>query len=81
MYRKIRVRLLELGMEHRYLAKKLGMCPASLSGRMTGRFAWTIDDMYKVMDIMRVPYEELHEYFPKGGVDQNVSKLTLAKQA
>ena len=67
MFLKLRGRLQELGIDHKYLAKKLKMCPASLSGRMTGRIQWQMSEMYAVMDVIRIQHDRLHEYFPKGG--------------
>jgi len=67
LFRELRGHLAELGMDHKYFAEKLGMCPASFSGRMTGRLQWQMNEMYAVMDTLKIPYEQLSEYFPKNG--------------
>jgi len=67
LFLKLRGRIKELGMDHGYLAKKLGMYPHTLSKRMTGKLQWQLDEMYAAMDVLLLPYNRLHEYFPKNG--------------
>jgi len=67
-FARLRLRLKELGMDHGYLAKKLGMYPHTLSKRMTGKLPWQLSEMYTVLDTLLLPYDLMHEYFPKGGV-------------
>ena len=47
-----------------YMARQLGMSPASFSHRLTGRLPWHADEMYAVMDILKIPQESMHECFP-----------------
>ena len=57
-----------LMVEHEYdqtqLARKLGISYTTMSTRLNRRSAWTIDEMYLIMDLFSVPHERLHEIFP-----------------
>lgn len=69
MYRYLAGRLKQLGILQEDLGYALGLCGTAVSHRMTGRTAWNIDEMYKVLEICRAKPEELHIYFPpKGGM-------------
>ena len=68
MYRYLAGRLKQLGVRQAELGDMLGLCTASLSHRFTGRTPWSLDEMYKIMDICQAPPEQLHIYFPKGGI-------------
>lgn len=67
MFRKLRTKLYDLDIGQAYLAKKLGVSQQSVSNRMRGKYPWTLDEMYIVMDLIKEPAEKLHEYFPKRG--------------
>ena len=60
----IRSRMHKLGADGKYMARQLGMSPASFSHRLTGRLPWHADEMYAVMDILKIPPESMHECFP-----------------
>ena len=60
----IRSRMHKLGADGNYMARQLGMTPASFSHRLTGRLPWHADEMYAVMDILKIPQESMHECFP-----------------
>lgn len=64
MYEHLTGRLQQMGIRQADLGNMLGLCSASVSHRFTGRTPWTIDEMYKVMDICQAPAEQLHIYFP-----------------
>lgn len=75
MFKKLRGKLKEIDIDQTYLAKFFDLSQASVSHRLTGKCAWTLTEMYSLMDIIKEPYEKLHEYFPKGGRDdQAISK-------
>jgi len=67
LYAKLRARIKEYGMDHEYLAKKLKMSSATLSRRMTEKRPWLITEIYTVKEILQLPKDRLHEYFPKDG--------------
>jgi len=73
-FAKLRARYRELGYDQSYLSEKLPLCPSALSARFTDKQPWQINEMYKIMDLLQLPYEQLHEYFPKNG-----NPLTMIK--
>ena len=72
-YAKLRARLTELGYDHAYFARslrekyKVDISTPTMSGRMTGKRPWLITEMYAAMDLLKLPHDKLHEYFPKNG--------------
>ena len=68
MYRYLAGRLKQLGVRQAELGDMLGLCSTSISHRFTGRTPWSLDEMYKIMVICQAPPEQLHIYFPKGGI-------------
>jgi transcriptional regulator with XRE-family HTH domain len=67
-YKKLRAKLLLDGITQEQLAKRLGLATCTVSLYFTGRIKWRIDQIYKVCDCLGIPYAEISEYFPKGGV-------------
>jgi len=67
-FNMIRAKLVEYDMTAAELATRIGIHEATMSARMTGREQWRLDEMYAVMDLLRIPHDKLPEYFPKGGV-------------
>ena len=67
MYRYLHGRLWRLGIRQSDLGKILGICASSISHRMTGRTPWTIDEMYKILNLLDEPPDKLHVYFPSTG--------------
>jgi hypothetical protein len=70
VFRKLRGRLRELDIGQEYLADKLGVCLMSISRSFTGKRPWTLTEMYAIIELINEPYEKLHEYFPKNGVQR-----------
>ncbi len=66
-FSKLRGRMAEMDIHNYALAEFLGVSTAYLSTRMTHRYSWTIDEVYKIMDFLQIPLEEIFIYFPKGG--------------
>ena len=78
MYRYLSTRLNQLGIRQKDLARILDLTPASISHRFTGRVPWTIDEMYRILEICRAVPEDLHIYFPPKG--SHLSK-SISRQA
>ncbi len=38
-----------------------------ICSRMTAKMPWTQDDQYFLMDLLNIPYNCMHEFFPKDG--------------
>lgn len=49
------------------MARELGMSAASISYRLNNRAAWTLPEMYFVLDRLGEPHDQLHLYFPPNG--------------
>lgn len=39
-----------------------------VSHRMSGKEPWALDECYQILDLLHIPYDQLHIYFPPGGV-------------
>ena len=68
MYRYLSGRLKQLVITQGDLARKFNLSQASISHRFSGKVSWTVDEMYQLMDICQAADEELHVYFPRGGI-------------
>lgn len=51
-----------------YLSKLTGITTASLYSRMRGGSPWHQSEMYDVMDVLRLPYDQLPVVFPRNGM-------------
>lgn len=67
MYDYLRGRLRQLGIRQKDLKAVFGYDQPAISRRFNNHTAWTLPEMYQLMDICRAPYEELHLYFPPAG--------------
>lgn len=67
-YGRLAGRLRELGISQSDLGYALKLSHTAISHRFCRRTPWSLDEMYKVLDICQAPPEELHIYFPRGGV-------------
>lgn len=61
-----------LGVDCGWLAKKLNYHPQTLSSRMTGRVAWSLEEAYRVLDLLGLPDTDIRLYFPPYGIDQGL---------
>ena len=72
----------ERSMDITYLAKKLGLSsPASISQRMSGQTPWRVNEMYAVLDLCKIPHDQLHIYFPKDGKSLPEPKLRVVEKS
>lgn len=67
-YKELRRAMRSADVSNVYLAEKLDMAASSVSLRLNGHCPWESDRMYAVMDLLHLPYDQLHIYFPPGGV-------------
>lgn len=49
------------------LARKIGICRASMSNKLNGESGFTLAEAYKIMAVFRQPIDRLHEIFPPDG--------------
>lgn len=67
LYPLIRGKLAEHGIDQTYLAELMEKSLTYVSRRMTGKAHWSQEDQYFLMDLLKIPYERMHEAFPKDG--------------
>jgi antitoxin component HigA of HigAB toxin-antitoxin module len=70
-FAKIRSKMDEYEIGQIELAEMLGMSLSYISSRLTNKKPWDMRDAYKLMDLFKIPYEQMHEYFPKDGKTYN----------
>ena len=64
---KLRGALVAANIDQKYLARKLLLSRKCVSQRMTGKYPWTMDEAYAIMDLLRIPYDQMALYFPPKG--------------
>ena len=64
MYEKLRDEMKRSGISQEYLELQLHVSTSYVSKRLRGIVEWGVDEAYKVLDILRIPYSQLQEYFP-----------------
>lgn len=67
-------RLRQLRITQDELGYELNLCSTAVSHRMTGRTEWSLNEMYKVLELCRAEPAELHIYFPPETVKKGCSK-------
>ena len=64
---KLRGALVAADIDEAYIARKLQSGVPYVSQRMMGKKPWPMDEAYKIMDMIRAPYDQLAAYFPPKG--------------
>ena len=67
---KLRGRLEEWGVDQRWVGHKLGKSTSYVCQRMVGKKSWTMEEAYKLCDILQIPPENILDYFPRDGVSR-----------
>ena len=67
-YLLLRRLLREAGIDNKRLAILMNRSVHYVVDRFSGRYPWSLDDQYFLMDLLVRPYSELHLVFPKEGV-------------
>jgi hypothetical protein len=67
MYKKLKTEMFANDIDQQYICKKLKRSQTYITQRMMGRKSWSMDDVYALIEILRIPFEQIHLYFPKGG--------------
>ncbi|MEY8372668.1 DUF739 family protein [Merdimmobilis hominis] len=66
MHRKLKARMYSLDMGRKDLVKALGRSRKYISDRMTGKYSWALEDVYRICKLLDIPLAEIPEYFPQG---------------
>ena len=69
----LRRKLAGAGIEQRDVAKRINRGEAHVSRCMNGKAQWTMDEMYKIMDMLNEPYENMQNLFPKDGICKGIT--------
>lgn len=67
-FAKLRGAIKGAEMDHAYVAEHLNRSAFYVSRRFCGHEPWSQDDQYAMMDLLRIPYDQMHIYFPKDGI-------------
>lgn len=62
-YAKLRGRIREKCGRQEDFAAMMGMSPATLSAKLTGRTEWTRPEIVKACELLDIPLEDAHSYF------------------
>lgn len=68
LYETLKEKMKGKDIDQQYLAELLDRSPGYITSRMTGRGWWTMAEMYKIMELINCPADQLHVIFPKDGV-------------
>lgn len=66
-YQKLRTALFEAEIDQATVAYKLKRSSRYVSERMTGKYPWTVEDAYLILEMLEEPKERLTELFPPAG--------------
>ena len=64
-YTRLKVAMIEHDIDENHLNRMLNRGHAYVSNKLNDRASWRLDDVYKICDILHIPYDEIHLYFPK----------------
>lgn len=71
-HRRLRGALQAVGWSHTEVADVLGISATSVSNKMRGKYPWTIDEAWQIMDIIGISAPDmLGLLFPPEGVDDD----------
>ena len=77
-FKRLRCKLLECDMKQQELADRLGVSPATISTRLSGRLPWSVPEAVQVAKILDIPMDRLSEFFyddsPEGLAAQNETR-------
>ena len=65
---ELRAVMVRHGYNGHTLAEAIGVSPNTVSSSLCGKRAWTSNEMYKIMDLFKLPYSLLPIIFPKNGI-------------
>lgn len=69
-FRSLRGEICKAGYTDKEFSEAIGIHYRTLSGKLCGRYHFQLDEIYRSMDFLKIPYNQMHIYFPKDGIDQ-----------
>ncbi len=80
-------KMVELGIDRQYIAEYIGKSISYVDARFRGSGSWTVDEMYKLAVLFKIPVERLIDYFPprpalrkEMNLDKNLIFMTPVKK-
>lgn len=65
MFKKLKIAMFSHDVTQAFICKKLGLSQTYLTNRFNGSLPFTIEDIYNICDLLKIPYSEITDYFPK----------------
>lgn len=63
LFKRLRVRFVELDLKQSEVAKAAGMAPSTLCSRMQGKQPFTAWEIQRVAEVLGIPREQIGEFF------------------
>ena len=76
-YSELREEMKKNDIGQAYLAKLLHVSGTYVSLRINGKMSWSLEDSYKILEILRIPPEQIYYYFPPGGKEVKMPDLSV----
>ncbi|MFT9076530.1 helix-turn-helix domain-containing protein [Ethanoligenens sp.] len=64
MPRKLRALMIEKDIDQKYLCERLGKSQGYISARITCKKPWSMNEVYKICNLLGIQYEDIPVYFP-----------------
>ena len=80
-YKLLRDLLHECEITNEMLATELGIrSPATVSRKLNDHSSWTLDEMYRILEVLGESPERLHIIFPKNGINEPGVKRRISRR-
>lgn len=63
LFKRLRVRFVELDLKQSEVAKAAGMAPSTLCSRMQGKQPFTAWEISRIAEVLNIPREQIGEFF------------------
>lgn len=79
-FKKVRDLMHEYEITVADLGREMGISSVTVSNRLNARHPWTLDEMYKFLELTDQPASRMHEIFPKDGINEPGVKRKLYRR-
>ncbi len=70
MFKKLKTIMFANDVDQKRLQKELDRSQTYITARMMGRKPWSIEEIYKLCDLLEISYEQISVFFPRGGREE-----------
>lgn len=63
LFKRLRVRFVEMDMKQSEVAKAAGMAPSTLCSRMKGNQPWTSWEIQRISEVLDIPLDQIGAFF------------------